>query len=204
MKRLLIWKLDAITKTCELVHFNEPVESLDEVSKRIPQGAYTTFRTFNHNQVIHLRDHFLRLEETVKLAKSTIFIDQVIIRDYLKRAIHQFGKGNLRVRITLDLEKNPGDIYFSIEGLTTPPLNSYKNGVSVVTTEMKRLNPKAKLSNFLIVSEAIRTSKINGVNEVLMVDEDGVILEGLSSNFFAILDGQIWTEDEKVLSSVHI
>jgi branched-chain amino acid aminotransferase len=202
MEQILVWKLDQSKKTFESIHFNNYLKSLDEVSKNIPQGAYTTFRTFNHNQVIHLQDHFSRLEETARLAKANVPVDQMIIRDCLRHAIDVSGGEDLRVRITLDLENTPGDVYLSIEKLITPPANSYETGVSVATVEMKRDNPKAKLTNFLTTSEGVRNNKINGFNEVLMVDEHGIILEGLSSNFLAIYNGQIWTEEENVLSGI--
>src|SRR6185295_7505398 len=40
------------------------------------------------------------------------------------------------------------------------------------------------------------------IHEGLMVGEDGAILEGLSSNFFAVIGGALHTEDARVLPGV--
>ena len=41
-----------------------------------------------------------------------------------------------------------------------------------------------------------------GIEEALLLSEDGVILEGLSSNFFAVLDGALRTAEERVLPGI--
>ena len=41
-----------------------------------------------------------------------------------------------------------------------------------------------------------------GFEEILMVDESGNILEGLTSNFYAVMDGEIWTAGQGVLSGI--
>jgi branched-chain amino acid aminotransferase len=202
MTNISVWKIINNKPACEPIFFEDPVKSLDDVSKKIPQGAYTTFRTFHHNKVLHLNDHFKRLEETARLANSTVSIDNRVIQENLHRILEQQKEGDHRVRITLDLERDPGNIYISVENLKIPTQSAYNLGVPVITLKMKRENPKAKLTNFLKISENLKSQLNHGVNEALMVDDNGIILEGLSSNFFAIINGEIWTEDKKVLSGI--
>jgi branched-chain amino acid aminotransferase len=40
------------------------------------------------------------------------------------------------------------------------------------------------------------------VNEALMIDPDGRLLEGLSSNFYAVLEGVLWTAELGVLAGI--
>ena len=73
------------------------------------------------------------------------------------------------------------------------------DGVKVRTHSLHRENPKAKSTEFVGQADKVRANIGPDVNEIVMVGPDGRMLEGLSSNFFAIKDGVIWTEDEAVL-----
>ena len=107
-----------------------------------------------------------------------------------------------RLRLTLDLETNPGDLYISCQQLQTPPSEAYLQGTRAITTRLQRLNPKAKLTRFIQRSGAVRQAIPAGVNEAVMYDEESNLLEGLSSNFYAVIDGAIWTAEEGVLSGI--
>jgi branched-chain amino acid aminotransferase len=109
---------------------------------------------------------------------------------------------DLRIRVVLDLEVAPGEIYLMVELLKTPPTDAYDSGVQVITCRLQRDNPKAKLTASIPVADKIRGQLPTGVEEALMVDEAGRILEGLTSNFFAVKDNEIWTNEESVLSGI--
>lgn len=52
------------------------------------------------------------------------------------------------------------------------------------------------------MAEFVRNQVPPKANEVLLLDEQGRILEGSTSNFFAVKDGQIWTPADKVLYGI--
>ena len=203
MTPILIWKVIFQPEfcICPIVQIPSP-DTLDESSQQLPGGAYTTFRTFRLNHVLHLQDHLFRLEETSRLADTPVVLNGLELRLALREAIAKSGMDEKRVRLTVDLEQQPGTVYIQIESLSIPSYQNYTDGVKVVTQTMQRSNPKAKLTRFIRAAGEIRQAIAPGVNEVLMVDEDGSILEGLSSNFFAVRDGQLWTADDKVLSGI--
>ena len=175
--------------------------SLDETTRAIPGGAYTTLRTFDHWSTIHLNDHFERLKETCRLSGFSLEINHDLIRLGLKQILNTLSQcPDLRLRITIDLEKNKGQIFLAAEPLTTPSQSDYQTGVRVATKIMVRPNPKAKVSQFITSASDVRKEFGNLFNEIILVGEDGQMLEGLSSNFFAIKDGKIWTEEKDVLS----
>jgi len=89
-----------------------------------------------------------------------------------------------------------------VEELRVPSENDFLHGVRVVTRQMRRDNPKAKLTNFIETASEVRKDLPAGINEAVMFDEEGRALEGLSSNFFAVLDGEIWTAGEGVLDGI--
>ena len=175
-------------------------KSIAETSKYTPVGAYTSFRTYNSFGVLRLTKHLDRLEETSKLAGFDIKLDRESLLDSLVALLAVSRDGEKRIRITIDLEKNIGDIYIAMEPLNVPAPEKYARGIICKTAEAHRDNPKAKLSNFLSRAENIRGQEQGEFDEILMAAPNGDLLEGLSSNFYGIISGTIYTAEEGVLS----
>ena len=175
-------------------------KTIAETSKYTPIGAYTSFRTYNSFGVLRLTKHLDRLEETAKLAGYDITLDRDSLKTTLTALIAVSRAEEKRVRITIDLEKNIGDIYIAMESLKVPSPEKYAQGIICKTAEAHRDNPKAKLSNFLSRAEGIRGQEQGEFDEILMYTADGDLLEGLSSNYFGIIGDTIYTADEGVLS----
>ena len=176
-------------------------ESLDSASKRLPSGVYTTFRTYEFNKVLEAGSHFERLLESARLKGTRLDLDQVEIRKNIRVAISSM-KDDCRIRLHVDLTDQPGDVYILIEPLVKNPEVLYRAGAEVITVRMHRENALAKSTDFIQTADRIRKALPNGVQEAVMVSEDGVLLEGLSSNFFAVIQGAVWTAGEGVLAGI--
>jgi branched-chain amino acid aminotransferase len=201
MTHITVWKLGSdIGNLLFPVTFKNSPKTLDEASQQLPGGAYTTFRTYHQNMLLHLDWHVNRLEETAALDDHAIAINRPVLYQAIRQLLSK-NTGEKRIRIILDLEQVPGMLYFQVEPLTLLPDKLYQNGAQVVTTHIARKNPKAKLTNFINHGKSSLVLP-KGVNEALMVDQEGRILEGLSSNFFAVKSGEIWTEDKVALSGI--
>jgi len=187
----------------EPVVLPEGARSLDDASACLPGGAYTTLRTYTGTKALRFGDHIHRLEETAQLAGCTVRLDERSLRMALRGLLIGCPKGqDMRIRITLDLERAPGDIYLSVEPLFVPPPQAYQQGVRMITCDLQRQLPKAKLTRFIDHSGPLRRSLPLEVNEAVMLDAEGRLLEGLSSNFFAVMEGVVWTAEEGVLSGI--
>jgi branched-subunit amino acid aminotransferase/4-amino-4-deoxychorismate lyase len=205
MTTLSTWKLSSGSAGADLEPVVLPTEaqSLDEVSACLPGGAYTTLRTYHGNRALRFRDHVRRLEETSQLAGRFVKLDESSLRLALRRLLMNRPQGqDWRIRLTLDLEHAPGDLYITLEPLAVPPPEAYQQGVRVITCDLQRQLPKAKLTRFIERAAPLRRSLPPDVNEAIMLDAQGRLLEGLSSNFFAVIDGVVWTAEEGVLSGV--
>jgi len=202
--RTATWKLTKIgSYLLEPLHLEPEPVSLDTATRLLPPGGYTTLRTYRGGYALNIEDHFKRLDETARLSGQYQFkIDWYRVRNELRRTIAEYPTDEQRIRIHLDLTANPGDLYVSIEPLSTPAPDDYKDGVRAVTLSMHRDNPKAKLTSFIDRAAKVRNDLPRGINEVLMVGEKGEVLEGLSSNFFGIRSGVIYTAEEGVLSGI--
>ena len=203
MYLLSLWKISEFNHkdfTVNRLPLDSMISSLDQISTIIPAGVYTTFRTYDHDHALELTKHFARLDESARLVGKPLDIDFNMVRGVLRSIVQQIGGKDLRIRITLDLEREPGTIYISTESLHTPLDIVYKTGGKVFTYPLKRDNPKAKMTRQLATAACIRERfSQNKFEEILTVSEDGIILEGLSSNFFSIKGNKLWTSQEDVL-----
>jgi branched-chain amino acid aminotransferase len=201
MAHVDIWEIIPEEKTefIKTVNHRKKFECLDVASQFLPGGAYTTFRTFEHSKVLHLDAHLKRLDETANLMGMPININEQVTRSAIKQAVSAFKEEEARIRLTIDLEFKIGTVFISLEKLTLPTVDDYLNGVMAVTKKLSRRNPKAKYTEFISTANEIREQVTEDVNEILMVDDQGLVLEGLSSNVFAVKSGQIWTADDGVL-----
>lgn len=184
--------------------FPEPAGyTLDEVTIKLPAGVYTTFRTYEKFFALHLEDHLRRLEHSSELSGVKLNINWVQIREILRNVLGNQTHKELRVRIIVGLaSNNAGKVFILVERLKLPRRADYRNGVCLITRQMYRSNPEAKLTQFIESTQTIRDQIPSGVNEILMVKEDGLVLEGLSSNFFAIHNGKILTAQTGVLPGI--
>lgn len=62
-----------------------------------------------------------------------------------------------------------------------------------------RANAKAKDSNWVRERRHLEALKPADVNEIVLHDEGGTLLEGTQTNFYAVMEGKLWTAGEGVL-----
>ncbi len=197
------WKLPPENQgELQRIEFSHQPTTLDEATRLLPPGGYTTLRTYCGNKVLRLEDHFRRLEDTTRLAGIPLKVDRTRLRKALREAISRFPGPEKRVRVVVDMDRTPGTAYIILEELKTPDPESYRAGVKAVTRTMQRTNPRAKLTSFINQAGKVRENLPPDVNEALMVSEAGFVLEGLSSNFFGVKNGTLQTASEGVLFGI--
>ena len=172
--------------------------SLAAASLALPEGAYTTLRTYGGNGVVRLGQHLARLEESVALKGTPGRIDPAAVRGAITEALRRSAHPESRVRLTFA----PPRLFVAVEAFTPLAPRLYEQGVACVTLELERENPHAKDTRFIATAHDAYSRLPAGVEEGLLVAPDGSILEGLSSNFFAIREGALRTEDARALAGV--
>ncbi len=173
-------------------------ETLAASSAALPEGAYTTLRTYGGRGVVRLGQHLGRLEESAELKRQPGRIDPAAARRALGAALATEAHAESRVRFTFA----PPRLFIAIEPFSPLPARLYQEGVACVTLDLHRHNPHAKDTRFIATAQAAYGRLPPGVEEGLLVAEDGAVLEGLSSNFFAIREGVLRTEEARVLAGV--
>jgi branched-chain amino acid aminotransferase len=155
--------------------------SLDEVTRQLPNGYYSTFRTFDGcRRVLGLTAHLRRLYEPV----PTPEVNESFLRRQLRALLEPFQPQEARLRAVMTKE---GEAFVAIEPLQPLPREIYERGVSVVTTKLEREHPRLKSTTFIGRSDSERKHiAAEGIFEALLI-KDGVILEGMTSNFFYVV-----------------
>ena len=194
------------TKVWQLSTENGAVETsfpdtsnLDVITRQLPQGYYSTFRTFDGGKrVLGLQAHLRRLYHPAAMQKIIPSVPVTILRRNLAELLQDYPE-DARVRLVMT---EMGQIYIMLIALTLLPAEIYSNGVKVITADVQRQTPRLKSTSFISTSEGTRTQIANSeIFEALLVRND-FILEGMTSNFFYIKDGMLETARRDILLGV--
>lgn len=165
----------------------------------VPDGAYTTFRTYHGDRLLRLERHAQRLEQSARLQGRPAGLDRRRLRRALRAALEPVrAAGDSRLRVTFA----PPRLILTLGPFEPPPRTACERGVACATVSVHRFNPHAKDTRFLATSAEAYRQLPPGLHEGLMLGADGALLEGLSSNVFAVLEGTLRTEGARVLAGV--
>jgi len=159
-------------------------KSLDEMTKELPQGFYTTFSTLSGGtKVLGLRAHLQRLYVPALKLGLTPSVNESALRARLAELAKMYLPQESRIRLILT--KDDGTIYAGLQPFAPPPDSIYRDGAHVVTSNLSRHDPRIKGTDFIAQSAEQRKRVEGDVFEVLLT-KDGKILEGMTSNFYVI------------------
>lgn len=182
-------------------HSSYAVNSFRELPGLEPEGVYTIARTYGGSACIHLDAHLDRLEESARLSGTPFALNRSSLRTGLRTLIQSSGYTETRFRITIPFN-DLSTVILAAEPLQVVPHALRKSGVSVTTCEGARSIPRAKRNAWLQQRQAIREQLPPDCSEGIIRNEKGLLLEGLSSNFYAVFDGTMYTAEENVLHGI--
>ena len=173
--------------------------SLDVITRQLPQGYYSTFRTFDQGkQVIGLQSHLKRIYHPATAQKIIPSVPVTVLRRILAGLLRDYPQ-DARVRLVMT---EMGQIYVMLTALTPLPAEIYLNGVAVITADMQRRSPRLKSTGFIAASEDMRAQLANSkIFEALLV-HNNLILEGMTSNFFYVKGENLGTARRDILLGV--
>jgi branched-chain amino acid aminotransferase len=155
--------------------------------------------------------------ERLATSAARVFIDLPVSLEQIGREVESavVGAGNAESYVRLTLTRGVGDALGLDPGLSrhplrvvivtplkSPPAETYRDGVAVITHRTERVTDHsaaagAKVGNYLMAVLANREARLANAAEALIVDGRGCIVEGATSNVFAVLaDGTLVTPPE--------
>jgi len=111
------------------------------------------------------------------------------------RQAHSHATGELKFTTLITWNNQNFQVFTHVSALgarPSPPIQVEVRGVP-------RQNAAAKDSEWVRQRQVYEDKKPDGINEVLLVAVDGGVYEGLTSNFFALVDGALHTAGDDVL-----
>ena len=175
------------------------LSSLDKIARQLPQGYYSTFRTFDGaKRVLGLKAHLQRLYRPAITQHIKYSMDSINLRKSLVEILSTY-KSEVRVRVIMTMQ---GQVYVAVEPLRPIPSELYLHGVKVVTTNIQRENPRLKSTTFISASQSTRTRVAGSEFYEALLVRNGSILEGMTSNFFYVKKGSLGTARNGILLGV--
>lgn len=180
-------------------------QTLAESAAQEPDnGVYLVARTWHGDKVLNLDAHFDRLERSaaalghpVRLSRREICR---AIASHLPRRDGEVRDGRFRVTVVLD---EPPRCIVTIEEAV--PMPSELRGTGVVCSVRigaARHDPEVKSTAWMHEREQLAVAGTVPPYEFLLADGNGIILEGATSNFYALVDGEVRTAGEGVLKGI--
>lgn len=178
-------------------------ESLADAARYEPHdGVYTVTNTYHTFQVLKFDAHLDRLENSARLAGIPLQLDRARLRAALRQMIAELACGDVRFRVTAPKDQ-PDCLILSVEPFKPPAPEVYEHGVRCVTVPgSARHDPAAKTTDWMHDREPVEQALPPGTYTGLLLSKTGNILEGISSNFYAVLHGELRTAGKDVLPGI--
>jgi branched-chain amino acid aminotransferase len=171
---------------------NGNVITQEEYSEKAAE-FYEVIRIKNR-ALLFLEDHITRLNHSLKMANiDKTFTIKAIQADFAK-LFQADGIKNQNVKLSVSFEN--GYLNCALYYIDSVYLNEniYKKGVQVKTKSFERENPEIKQRTTAM--QTIRKQlQLDNVYEYLLVDREGLILEGTKTNVFSVKGTQVITAD---------
>jgi branched-chain amino acid aminotransferase len=170
-------------------------------------SVYEVLRTYG-GSVFEPGRHFRRLRASAaRLGFEVTLADAELLRQ-VEALVARAAGGESYVRIVVtrgvgdcsyDFTHVSGPTLVMIQKALSPyPARHYEEGIRVAAVGVRRNHPKAldpaiKSSNLLNNILAVREAQGRGCDEPLLLNHEGFLAEGASTNLFVVLDGTILT-----------
>ena len=186
-----------------LVDVGYSAASLNDAAKRESQaGVYTVSNTYNATQTLLLGAHLDRLEDSARREHIDLRLNRGRLRRALRQMILESGYGDVRFRITVPAAA-PDSLTITLEPFEAPAAELMREGARcMATADLARRNPAAKSSDWMRQREALLAATPAGIYEVFLVGAQGSILEGSTSNFYAVMARELRTAGRGMLAGI--
>jgi len=178
-------------------------KSLAEAATYEPdEGVYTVANTFDTDKTLKLEAHLDRLEDSAHRANIPLSLNRDALKSALRQMILEAGFGSVRFRVTVP-KVTPDQFILSIEPFTPPSQAIKAGGVRCITVkDHARQNAAAKTTGWMHARKALTEAMPEDIYDTFLLDDGGYLLEGLGSNFYAILNDELRTADSGVLPGI--
>jgi branched-chain amino acid aminotransferase len=184
----------------------EGVGSAHELFDGLPLGVYSALRTFGHERFLGLEHHFERTDRSLALLGWPERLDRPRLARAMDECVRAYPGAEAFVRFDV-LAAPPRALgteertLLALSPFVPVPEALLRSGVGVRLSELRRAKPLIKVASFVIERRPYPLGRADAY-EHLIVDEQGRILEGTSSNFVALQGRTLRFTGEQALQGV--
>jgi branched-chain amino acid aminotransferase len=158
-----------------------------------------------------LAEHVRRLRHSAEQVFIDLAVSDQELGREVKAAVELAGNAESYVRIIVTrgsgelgldpaLATDPQRIVI-VAPLHRPSRETYERGVTAIAVKTHRPTDiadvaGAKVGNYLVAVLAMRKARAMAANEALVVNQEGYVIEGATSNVFWVSQGTLWTPPE--------
>ena len=181
--------------------------SFDDMYHGLVLGVYSALRTFEHDKFLCLQEHIERTNQSMALLGWDYALDETLLRQTIHQLCVAYPGAEMRVRFDVLAEPaaslgSDSRLLVGLMPFSLPPTTLYENGVVVdFAPDLVRNQPLVKAAAFAQNRQRYPIGQPD-VYEYLMTDENGRLLEGTATNFYAVRDGVVYTAGDGVLEGI--
>ena len=193
----------------QFVAASEAVIPVDDLAIMRGFGVFDLLRTLN-GRPLFLKEHIQRLEDSARRIGIKLEWTQRQLVDIVMDTLHRnsFQESNIRIVITggssPDFITPQGKPRLLVLVTQAPmlPQEWYNDGVKIITFFSERSIPGAKSIDYVAATIALKQARDQGAIEAVYVDHNRHVLEGTTSNIFALINGSLVTPEKGILSGI--
>ena len=179
-------------------------EAVLPVTYREVQYSFSVYEALRvlKGHVVHLDDHLRRLAFSCGAIHLSHPFDDGMIASSIEALIKADSIEDATMRILI-VGGNQPLFFITYTDLLSYPESYYSDGIDCTLYHGERFLPEAKTSNLLMQYIALEDAKRKGAFEALLVNRNGLVLEGTRSNFYGLAGSKLYTApDNLVLSGI--
>lgn len=193
----------------QYVPASEAVIPVDDLAIMRGFGVFDLLRTLN-GKPLFLKEHIKRLEDSAGRLGMTLPWTRQDLIEVVMETLHRnsFQESNIRIVVTggssPDFITPQGRPRLLVLVTQAPQLPEwwYTDGVKIITFFSERSIPGAKSLDYVPATIALKQARERDAIEAVYVDRSGHVLEGTTSNLFALIDGTLVTPGKGILSGI--
>ena len=162
-------------------------------------AAFELFRTYG-KEPFYLKEHLERLKKNAALLKLNYPKNTPeIVAELLEK--NPFDNLVIRIYLSEDESGKP-DFLALADPIELPPPAHYENGIKIITTTLMRHLYPIKSTSYLAALIALKQAAENNAEDALFLSPENNLLELTKSNFFAVINGTLYTPKDEMLLGI--
>ena len=193
----------------QFVPASNAVIPVDDLAIMRGLGVFDLLRTLD-GKPLFLEEHIMRLEDSARRIGIALPWPRAELMGLVMETLdrNSFKESNIRIVVTAgsspDFLTPQGEPRLLILVTRAPALPGvwYTDGVKIITYLSQRNIPGAKSIDYVPATIALRQARNHDAIEAVYVDRNGLVLEGTTSNLFAVFGDALVTPGTGILNGV--